>query len=100
MKSICLISVFFGPFPWYLNYFLHTCKNNPSIQFLIFSDKSKNDLEFPENVTLINISPDQFNELASNKLDFLIKITNPYKICDLKPAFGLFFEDYLKEFDF
>lgn len=100
MKSICLISVFFGPFPWYFKYFLHTCKNNPSVQFLIFSDENEEDFEFPENIKLIKISPEQFNALGSKKLGFLIKITNPYKICDLKPAYGLFFEDYLEEFDF
>jgi len=100
MKSISLISVFFGPLPWYFKYFLHTCKNNLTINFLIFSDKDKVDFEFPENVKLIKISLDQFNELASRKLGFSVKILNPYKICDFKPTFGLLFSDYLIGADF
>jgi hypothetical protein len=100
MKPICLISVYLGPFPWYFQYFLRTCKSNPSVNFLIFSNENECDLEFPENVKLIKISLDQFNDLASRKLGFSVKVLNPYKICDFKPTFGLLFSDYLIGADF
>jgi hypothetical protein len=38
--------------------------------------------------------------LASRKLDLDIKLTYGYKLCDLKPAYGLIFEEYLKHYDF
>jgi len=32
--------------------------------------------------------------MASRKLGFKVTINNPYKLCDFKPAYGLFFEEY------
>lgn len=99
MKSVCLINVFFGEFPWYLDFFLKSCENNDSISFFIFSDnplpmgRSKN--VFHKPFTL-----EQFNSLASEKLDFEISVKRNYKLCDFKPAFGLIFEDYINGFDF
>ena len=37
--------------------------------------------------------------LASQKLDLSIEIIHPYKICDLRPAFGRIFSEYLKDYD-
>lgn len=99
MKSICLISVYFGPFPWYFKYFLHSCKYNPSIYFVIFTDQESINAK-PSNVKFIKMTLDEFNLLATARLGFEIKILNAYKICDFKPTFGLLFEDYLKDFDF
>jgi hypothetical protein len=42
----------------------------------------------------------EFNFLATRKLDFEIIIKHPYKICELKPAYGLIFDEYLKEYNF
>lgn len=42
----------------------------------------------------------EFNQLAGKQLDLELSIRNPYKLCDLKPAYGLIFHDYLKDYDF
>jgi GR25 family glycosyltransferase involved in LPS biosynthesis len=66
---------------------------------LIFTD-SKKPTNIPKNVKFIKFSLEDFNKLASKKLDMEINITYPYKICDLRPAFGIIFEKYLKNYDF
>ncbi|MCY7279023.1 MAG: hypothetical protein LH702_36125, partial [Phormidesmis sp. CAN_BIN44] len=43
---------------------------------------------------------EQFNELASQKLELPIRVNWGYKIAEFKPAFGVIFEDYLKDYDF
>jgi hypothetical protein len=99
MKKICFINVFFGEFPWYFNLFLKSCETNPTIDFLLFSDSKWNG-ELPKNVKIILFSLNEFNNLASEKLDFQINIKYAYKLCDFKPAYGLIFSEYLKNYDF
>lgn len=42
----------------------------------------------------------EFKILASEKLGFEVNVCSPYKVCDFKPAYGLIFFDYIKEYDF
>lgn len=99
MKSICLINVFFGEFPWYFDFFLKSCGTNPTVNFIIFTDNEER-VKLPENVTFIPFSLKQFNQLASEKLDLEINIKYPYKLCDFKPAYGIIFYDYIQNFDY
>ena len=43
---------------------------------------------------------DELKEKIQSKFGFGIKITEPHKLCDYKPAYGYIFEDYLKEADY
>lgn len=36
--TIVLLITWFGKWPWYLSYFLHSCKYNPDMDFYIFTD--------------------------------------------------------------
>jgi hypothetical protein len=92
----CFIVPYFGKWPkWFLVY-LKTCAHNPEFNWIFYTNcripKKK-----PENALFIKASLREFNRLASKKLGFKIKINHPYKICDLKPAYGLIFEDYIKK---
>lgn len=99
MKKVCLINVFFGKYPWYFDFFIKSCKSNPQFQFLLFSDQSE-PMKYPKNVTQIKFSLQDFNRLATKKLNLPIDVKVAYKICDFKPAFGVIFEDFIKEYDF
>jgi Family of unknown function (DUF6625) len=96
---IRLINVYFGKWPSYFNIFLHSCQLNPSVSFLFISDNSR-PLEAPPNTHFISLTLSEFNALATRCLGFNTHITEAYKVCDLKPAFGLLFKDELTEFDF
>jgi hypothetical protein len=54
----------------------------------------------PSNVRFVKALLSDFNLLASQQLSMEIDIYNPYKLCDLKPAYGVIFEDYVKEYEF
>ncbi len=49
------------------------------------------------NISFQKFSLTAFRELAAARLGFPVSVENPYKICDFKPAFGLLFEEYLKD---
>lgn len=100
MTRIALINCYFGKsWPSYFNHFLFSCKYNPDVDFLIFTN-----LEAPfqiANVHFIKISNlTEFSKIASEKLNLSIHILDGYKLCDFKPTYGLIFQDYLKGYDF
>jgi len=99
MKKIAFVNCYVGHFPWYFKLFLKSCQSNPSVDFYIFTDNREIE-GIPENVKLIPFSLDIFNQLATQKLGFEIRIDKPYKLCDFKPAYGFLFQEYLSEYDF
>lgn len=98
MKVLILIP-YFGTWPAWMEYFMASCRTNPGFNWIIFSDAPK-PAELPENVRFKACSLPEFNKLASSTLDLEINIDNPYKICDLRPAFGVIFSKYLKDAEF
>lgn len=99
MKSIVLITCYFGKFPWYFTYFLHSCKYNPGVSFVVVTD---NDEQFalPPNVTIVHRTLPEISSLASEKLGFRVMIETPYKMCDFKPAYGFLFPELIDGYDF
>lgn len=97
--KIALIVVYFGEFPWFFKYFLHSSLFNPSIDFFILTD---NDVLFdlPNNIKFIRYNMKQLNKDASESLCLNINISHGYKLCDFKPAYGIIFSKLLKGYDF
>lgn len=99
---ITLIIPYFGKFPSYFDFFLKSCEANDEIDFLIFTDQKESALH-PRNVIFQLISFNEFKEMARKKLSLSMRALGtltPYKLCDYKPAYGILFEDYLKNTDF
>ncbi len=99
MYKIILITCYFGRFPWYFRLFIKSCRYNPTVEFLIFSDADPG-YDLPPNVTLVPFGIDEFNRLATRKLGLDIRIREAYKLCDFKPAYGVIFSDYIEGYDF
>ncbi|MGN6196017.1 MAG: DUF6625 family protein [Ginsengibacter sp.] len=99
-KSIALIVCYYGKFPWYFSFFLHSCKYNPDVTFYIITDNEVKGHEIPQNVFIIKKSLQQFKQEATHKLGFEVKIDYPYKLCDFKPAYGFIFSEFIQPYDF
>ncbi len=99
MKKIAILICYYGKFPWYFRYFLHSCSFNKTIDFYIFTDIIYEG-DIPQNVKLIKKSVNDIKALASEKLGFEVNIEFPYKFCDYKPAYGAIFSDYIEDYDF
>src|SRR5471030_363722 len=98
--SVALINCYFGKLPWYFDYFVHSCKYNPTIDFFIITDDRSRAAELPPNVKLIYKTLNDISLLASEKLGFAVNISYGYKLCDFKPAYGLIFSELLNGYDF
>lgn len=99
MNSICAIGVFYGKFNNYFPLWLKSCAYNPNIDFFIVTDIIYNDA-LPKNVQFINLSLTQVRNLASEKLGVEVQLYRAYKCCDLRPFYGVVFEDYIKEYEY
>lgn len=100
-SEVCLIISYYGSFPFWMPAFYLSCKHNPSITWLIFTDTSQPDY-LPDNVQFINLSLADLNALIRHKLKIEVTINSQYfyKLCDFKPAYGLIFQDYLKNYGY
>ncbi len=99
MKRICIVIVYIGKWPDWFDIFLQSCTHNPTVNWIIFTDCEIPEY-CPDNIKFVAMNLDNFNALASSKLNLKIAIKNGIKLSDLRPAFGLVFEEYLTDFDF
>lgn len=99
-QSIALLTCWYGNYPWYFPYFIHSCGYNPSIDFIIITDNTELIPHKPENVKIICKTLDEIKTIATEKLGFVVNIDYPYKLCDFKPAYGFLFPEIIDGYDF
>lgn len=100
LNAIAILTCWYGPYPWYFPYFIHSCSFNPKVDFIIITDNANPISNKPENVVILHKTFDDIKCIASKKLGFEVIIDNPYKLCDFKPAYGFIFSDILTKYDF
>lgn len=100
MIRIALISCFIGKLPWYFEYFLHSCKYNPDVDFYVVTDDITYSGSVPGNVHLVFRTLQDISTVASEKIGFKVNIPYGYKLCDFKPAYGIIFDDIISGYDF
>ena len=98
--SIVLLFFWFGPFPWYFRYFIHSCRFNPSIRFILTTDNQEVLPDLPENVGITYKTLEEVKDEITQKIGFPVNIEYPYKLCDFRPAFGYLFPELIKGYDF
>lgn len=98
MISVAVICAYFGELPGSYEPWIYSCKFNPSIDFLLITDQK---IESPyQNVHIINSSFSEVQKLTNRKLNCQVALERPYKLCDLKPLYGIIFAEYLKGYDY
>jgi hypothetical protein len=97
--KIAVAICYMGRMPWYFTYFAHSCRYNPSVDFYIITDH-RITIDPPPNVKPVYMTMDELCAQASNKLGFEVNIKSAYKLCDFKPAYGMIFDNILKDYDF
>ncbi len=100
LRRIAILTCWYGNYPWYLPYFIHSCSYNPTIDFIIITDNTEPIPNKPRNVKVVQKTLEQLKKRASKKLGFTVNIDYPYKLCDFKPAYGFFFPEIIKKYDF
>jgi hypothetical protein len=97
--SICLVTTWGGAPPPYLPLFFATAAHNPTIDFVFVAD-SPQPYPVPSNVRWVHQSmPDMLASMGA-RLGCDLSRSAPYKLCDLRPGFGVAFADLLDGYHF
>jgi hypothetical protein len=100
MRSIGIVSCFFGTWPKWIDFFLVSCRHNPSVDFLLVTDCGPLRQELAANVKLIELDLPLLQALASERLGLAAALSRPYKVIDLRPSWGVVFAEILQPYDF
>lgn len=99
MFKIGYLLPYFGHLPKGFDLWLLTCKANPSVDWIIFTDDHTK-YEYPQNVKVNYIDYEKFKNRIIDYFDFPVIINRPWKLCEFRPAFGEIFSQELREYDF
>lgn len=99
-KAIAILICWYGPYPWYLPYFIHSCSFNPTVDFIIITDNEDIIPDKPKNVKKIHKTVEEIKATALEKLGFAVSIDYPYKLNDFKPAYGFLFPEIISGYAF
>lgn len=98
-NRICLLIVWFGDLPSWMSFFLTSCGKSRGIDWKIFSEQSEVP-KAPENVHFHYLSRKDFEQIVAARLGVEYSFAYGYKLCDMKPAYGDFFSEYLQGYDY
>lgn len=104
-NRIVLIVPYFGQFNSYYEFWLRSCQaNDDLVDWLIFTDDKKILKKFNSegrgNLKVYSFTLAEVKRLAEEKFGTAVALEHAYKLCDLRPMYGLIFEDYLHEYEF
>lgn len=97
-QRIALIMPYFGKWPEWIDLFLYSCSRNPQIDFLFYTDCPVPEHPY-SNVKFTAISFADYCDRASAALGIDFHPSYAYKLCDLKPFYGIIHEAELKGYD-
>jgi hypothetical protein len=98
-NTIKLIIPYFGKWPEWFELYLESLANNPMVHFHFYTD-CKIPINPPSNCIFTSISFNAYVENAKKQIGTEINIPNPYKICDLRPFFGIIHKEDIANYDF
>lgn len=96
--NIAVIIPYFGKFPECFPAWRVSALNNPDIDFIFFTDNKQ--IKEKNNIVVEYMSFSDFVNAIQSNYDFKIECSQPYKICDFRPAFGEIFKEKLAKYDF
>lgn len=97
--TIRFVIPYFGRWPYWMDFFLESCRHNPSIDWLFYTDCGVPQ-RAPSNTQFVEISFAKYCEKVSAKLGIDFCPPSPYKLCDIKPALGYVHADDVAGYDF
>jgi len=101
MENYAVIIPYFGKFKPSADLFFESCRRNPKIDWIIFSDNDFGLSHISEsNIHYHHMKFSDFLRRTERKLNTTLSWDRPYKLCDLKPFYGAIFDDYLVDYSY
>ena len=90
---------YFGKFPVWFDLYLYSCSKNSFIDFIFFTDCVIPTRTYT-NTIFHQISFADYCALISQKLNISFAPQSPYKLCDVRPFYGIIHSEILQNYDF
>lgn len=98
MNKVLLLIPYFGQWPPYIELYLYSCSRQRGIDFMIFTDCKIPACRY-DNVIFKPISFEDYCLFVSERLSIPFKPACAYKLCDLKPFYGVVHMRELDNYD-
>lgn len=99
MSKIAFLIPYFGKWPEWMDLYVDSIERNSTIDFHFITDCDTT-VTIATNVFFHSTTFEEYVNDAQSKLGVSINIPNPYKICDLRPFFGVIHADIIEGYDF
>jgi hypothetical protein len=96
--SMRLIAAHFGDRPSYFPLVVRSMAHNPDVHWLMLTDQPVE--HAPANLDVRLCSFADLTARIQGHFDFPVALMDPYKLCDVRPAFGEIFSNELAGYDF
>jgi len=93
-----LIIPYFGSFGPWLPLYLHSLANQTTLDLLLLTDTAPPAL--PPQVRRVEMTFDELRERAAARLSTEVSLHRNRNICDLRPAYGLIFEEFVRGYEY
>jgi len=90
----------FGPWPAWIDFFVESCKKNSDIDWVLISDNKDLPRSKSSNVKVMSLPLAEYTQLIGRTLGIDFQPDNPYKVADVRPAFGVIHRDLVGDHDF
>lgn len=97
--KVAIVIPYFGRFPVWFDLYLYSCSLNSCIDVLFFTDCSIPDTIYP-NTIFIKTDFESYCKRVSSALDINFSPCSAYKLCDLRPFYGIIHAKELESYDF
>lgn len=97
--SIIFLIPYFGQWPFWMPFFIESCRANPDIDWLLIGDCGE-PADLPANVRYRHAEFSDYCAWISSRLGLKFQPKSAYKLCDLKPALGYLHEHDIVGYDF
>lgn len=98
MNKLCFIVPYFGKWPFWFDFYLRSCAENPCIDWVFYTDCGVPE-NVPVNVRFVEISFNEYCFFVSGRLGVSFFPISAYKLCDIKPALGFIHEEDLRGYE-
>jgi hypothetical protein len=96
---IIILIPYFGRWPFWMDFYLESLRWNPAIDWRFYTDCGRPD-KAPANATFIDCSFEDYQRRVSDALGINFRPASPYKLCDIKPAYGYIHAAEIEDYDF
>lgn len=99
MPRIAILIQYFGPWPEWTDFFIESCRANRTIDWIVFGDSPPPENRAP-NVRFVATTFADYKAFLAGALGVPVEATDPYKLCDFKPALAYVHRELVGGYDF